>query len=108
VYRAAVDGAGEERLTTNQDFEAALAWSPDGERILFMSYRDGNDETYLMDARGTTQRNLTNAPASDGGPSWSPDERTIVFDSDRDAGEKRLFLMNVDGSNVRAIAGRSS
>ncbi len=103
VYRAAPDGSKQQRLTTNQDFEADVAWSPDGVTLLFKSYRDGNDEVYVADAAGTTQRNLTNAPASDGGPGWSPDGRTIVFHSDREGGETRLYLMNTDGSNVRGF-----
>ncbi|HEX9729408.1 MAG TPA: DPP IV N-terminal domain-containing protein [Gemmatimonadales bacterium] len=102
VYVSAVDGAGARRLTTNQEFEADLAWSPDGAHLLVKSFRDGNDEIYLLDRRGNVQRNLTNAPASDGGPSWSPDGRAIVFHSNRD-GETRLYLMDADGANVRAL-----
>jgi len=102
VYVSAVDGAGARRLTTNQEFEADLAWSPDGAHLLVKSSRDGNDEIYLLDRRGDVQRNLTNAPASDGGPSWSPDGRTIVFHSNRD-GETRLYVMDADGANVRAL-----
>jgi TolB protein len=110
VYRIAADGSGETRLTTNQEFEADVAWSPDGSVLVFKSFRDGNDEIYAMDAEGGEQRNLTNSPASDGGPSWSPDGATIVFHSDRgDPGGEgpvtKLYLMNAEGSNVRAFTG---
>lgn len=92
------------RLTTNDAFDADIAWSPDSRRIAFKSYRDGNDEVYVMNADGSDQRNLTNSPASDGSPSWSPDGSTIVFDSNRDGGARRMYLMDADGSNVRAFA----
>jgi TolB protein len=92
----------ERRLTENQDFEADIAWSPDGGRIAFKSHRDGNDEVYLMDADGAGQTNLTRHPASDGGASFSPDGARLVFHSDRD-GDKELYLMNADGTDVRRL-----
>ncbi|MCI0489577.1 MAG: DPP IV N-terminal domain-containing protein [Blastocatellia bacterium] len=104
IYRSAVDGSGEQRLTSNQDFEADLAWSPDGTKLLFKSYRDGNDEIYVMNSGGGNQRNLSNSPASDGGAIWSPDGSAILFHSDRrGGGESHFYLMNADGSNVRTL-----
>jgi len=62
------------RLTTTDplvdDFEPA--WSPDGNKIAFVSDRDGNREIYFMNAGGSGQTRLTNDPASDLGPAWSP------------------------------------
>lgn len=47
------------------------AWSPDGERIVFTSYRDGPGELYVMDADGSNLINLTQNPANDAGwPAW--------------------------------------
>lgn len=104
VYRAAADGSGERRLTSNQEFEADVAWSPDGTKLLFKSKRDGNDEVYVMNSDGGNQRNLTNSPASDGGAIWSPDGSTILFHSDRGGdGEDRFYIMNADGSNARTL-----
>ncbi|HMB70929.1 MAG TPA: LpqB family beta-propeller domain-containing protein [bacterium] len=39
-------------------------WSPDGSRIAFTTDRTGDFETFLMNADGTNQLNLTNAPSS--------------------------------------------
>jgi TolB protein len=103
VYLASGEGENEQRLTTNQHFEADVAWAPDGSTILFKSFQDGNDEIYALDLRTGRARNLTNSPASDGGPSWSPDGATIVFHSDRGSPPSSLYLMNADGSNVRPL-----
>jgi hypothetical protein len=55
------------------------AWSPDGTKIAFKSYRDFNDEIYVMNADGSGATRLTNngAPGStlsseDWFPSWQP------------------------------------
>ncbi len=41
------------------------AWSPDGSKIAFESYRDGQAEIYVMDANGANQRRLTWADGPD-------------------------------------------
>ncbi|MGD8866880.1 MAG: hypothetical protein PVI01_04610 [Gemmatimonadales bacterium] len=40
-------------------------------RIAFTSFRDGNDEVYVMNADGSNPANLSNDPGSDVGPVWS-------------------------------------
>ena len=73
------------------------AWSPDGSKIAFVSWRDGNSEVYVMDAFGTNQINLTRHGAKDREPSWSPDGSKIAFVSDRD-GKLDIYVMNADGT----------
>ncbi|MEA3439635.1 MAG: hypothetical protein U9R58_05070 [Chloroflexota bacterium] len=47
-------------------------WSPDGQRIVYSSSRDGDWEIYVMDADGKTASRLTNSDAQEGDPSWKP------------------------------------
>jgi dipeptidyl aminopeptidase/acylaminoacyl peptidase len=68
VYTMNVDGSGEKRLTDSPGLDAFPAWSPDGERIVFASDRDGNWELYVMDAGGAQQRRLTNTPHNESSP----------------------------------------
>ena len=82
------------------------AWSPDGNQLLFVSNRDGNLEIYRANIDGTDLVNLTNADqANDADADWSPDGERIVFVSDRDYGDRAIYLMNADGSDVREIPG---
>jgi Tol biopolymer transport system component len=66
------DGSNPVNLTDNPADDYFPAWSPDGTRIAFVSYRDGNPEIYVMNADGSNPARLTDNPASDYSPSWSP------------------------------------
>jgi len=92
------NGTDQTRLTTNTSIDDKPAWSPDGSKIAFASYRDGNDqisEIYVMNPDGTNQTRLTTNTGY--APTWSPDGSKIAFGSYRD-GNYGIYVMNADGT----------
>ena len=77
-------------------------WSPDGDKIVFISDQDGEPEIYLMDLSGGPITQLTSNEAIDFLPAWSPNGEEIAFVSDR-YGDFEIFVMDVDGNNVRQL-----
>ena len=77
-------------------------WSPEGERILFATMRDGNSEIYIMDRDGSNATNLSRHPAVDAQPAWSADGRRVVFVSNRDGAEE-VYVMDADGGGVKRL-----
>jgi Tol biopolymer transport system component len=97
IYTLKADGTGLTDIA--QDSTAELpAWSPDGEKIAFVSRRDGNDDVYVMNADGTQQTLLSNNRYNDGDPAWSPDGRYIAFTSTSDSNQDDVYIMNADGT----------
>jgi TolB protein len=48
-------------------------WSPDGQRILFVTDTyDGNEEIYTVRTDGTDPKNLSRNPATESDPDWGP------------------------------------
>ena len=64
------DGKDLTRLTTNDAIDNQPVWSPNGRRIAFVSYLDGDAEIFVMDADGANQTRITNNDAEDTSPSW--------------------------------------
>lgn len=95
------------QLTTDSELDDSPAWSPDGSRIAFRSYRSGNDgEIWVMNADGSDPVNLTpNAPPAtwdNRRPSWSPDGRSITWASTL-GGDWGIWVMSADGTGKRQL-----
>jgi TolB protein len=86
IYVMNADGSEVTPLSPEGVEDTAPIWSPDGQKIAFVSQRDGNREIYVMDADGQNVVNITRHPADDWTPSWSPDGTRLAFSSFRSGG----------------------
>jgi Tol biopolymer transport system component len=104
IFEADLDGANLRRLTDSPGYDAEAAYSSDGNRIVFCSFRDGNGEIYVMDADGSNSRRLTHSPGYDGGPFFSPDGKRIVYRGEAEKPDYlQIYLINSDGSAQRRL-----
>ena len=119
IYLMNPDGKRLRRLTKHPQFDTVPAWSPDGQKITFASFRDEHRlpigqmihaEIYLMNPDGTNLINLTqSAERADGVSSWSPNGKQIAFASGehfkhRGGFRWNIWVMDADGGNPRALA----
>lgn len=104
IFRADLDGSNLVRLTESPGYDAEGSYSPDGRRIIFTSFRDGNAEIYIMDADGKNSRRITEKKGYDGGPFFSPDGKKIIYRSDREENDLlQIFVNTPEGNAERAL-----
>jgi len=88
---------------------AGPQFSPDGQRIAFMSDRSGPWQIWMSNADGSDPKQVSFTD-SGGTPRWSPDGRSIAFDAPLDGGTY-VFVAPIDNLEVpgrwRRVASRA-
>jgi Tol biopolymer transport system component len=103
-----VDGHLIRRLDAGEDYIGDLALSPDGQTIVFWASDQENapgGALYTLPVIGTGDpKRLTDAEDGlDSQPAWSPDGNQIAFSRQVGKGNNDIFVMNVNGSDVRQL-----
>ncbi len=101
-----VKGAASEvpvQLVASSRSERNPRYSPDGQRIAYISDSSGSFEIWTSSAQGLNAVQITNfGGAFTNNPRWSPDGSQIVFDS-RPDGYSDIFTINSEGGTPRRL-----
>ncbi|WP_031497319.1 TolB family protein [Bryobacter aggregatus] len=123
IWTMEFDGMNKRQLTHSPGYDGDPNFSNDGKRIVFRSHRARSlelqklvkeelsygraylapSEIFVMDRKGSDEKQITSFGCTVLHPTWAPDNRRIVFASNLPncAGEHfELFLVNLDGSGL--------
>ncbi|HSH67500.1 MAG TPA: carboxypeptidase-like regulatory domain-containing protein [Bacteroidia bacterium] len=94
-------------LTNDEYWDHSVPWSPTGDKLVFVSNKNGNLDIYTINKDGTGRLQLTNngliSPSANSyTPLWSPDGEYIAYSQFTD-GIGEIYIMNSDGSNQRPL-----
>ena len=96
------DGSGYQRITDNTWLDAYPSWSPDGTKILFLSWSDYPDypdntlDIFVMDSNGTNVVELYDSGDHDADSHWVGTQ--IVFTRN-----SQIWIMDDNGTNARQV-----
>jgi len=82
IYVVPLAGGEMRQLTNDEHSSAAPRWSPDGEKLAFISGRDGEDQIWTIDVSSGALAKITSISTGAGDPVWSPDGKWLAFASD--------------------------
>jgi dipeptidyl aminopeptidase/acylaminoacyl peptidase len=82
IYLVPLGGGETRQLTNDEHSSASPRWSPDGEKLAFVSARDGDDEIWTIDVSSGALKKITTISTGAGDPVWSPDGKWLAFVSD--------------------------
>jgi len=95
LWRQRLGSEEAEELTAGSAYDFQPDWSPDGQSIVYVSYRDDAMGLRLLDLDSLDSQPLTNNGAVNLEPRFSPDGKRLVFVSTQFEGRWHLFTMEL-------------
>lgn len=99
---ADADGYNPQTILTSDEPVMSPAWSPDGQRIAYVSFEKKTAEVYIQEVATGKRRKLVSYEGINGAPAWSPDGRRLALTLSRD-GNPEIYTMDLQGSGLRRI-----
>ena len=82
IYLVPLSGGEPRQLTNDEHSSMTPRWSPDGEKLAFVSARDGEDQIWTIDISSGALKKVSTISTGAGDPVWSPDGKWLAFVSD--------------------------
>lgn len=122
IFMSDMDGKIVRQLTNSPYYDAEATISPDGQKMVYTSTKDGDIELYIMDIETGNEKRITDIKGYDGGAWFSPDGTKLIWRASRPKTEAELkdytdllkenlvaptnmevWVANADGSNPKQV-----
>jgi len=123
IFMADLDGKIVKQLTNSKGYDAEATLSPDGNKMIYTSTKDGDIDLYIMDLKTGKEKRITTELGYDGGAWFSPDGKKLIWRASRPKTEAEVkeykdllaenlvaptnmevYIANADGTNIRQVS----
>jgi TolB protein len=102
IYVSDYDGANLTQVTKHGSISILPAFSPDGSKIAYVSYKDRYQFLYILELATGKSSSLSKEVGMNSAPVWAPDGSRLAIVLSKDANSE-IYLVNADGSNKRRL-----
>ncbi len=108
LYLLPIEGGQARRLTSGMAYDAQPRFSPDGNKVLFISDRSGGDNLWTIEVADRDTVQITKGNSNTWvSPDWTPDGKYIVASKgEARIGVVKLWIGHVDGGSGQQLHGK--
>ncbi|NOX08922.1 MAG: Tol-Pal system beta propeller repeat protein TolB [Gammaproteobacteria bacterium] len=99
---ADADGYAEQEILTSRQPIMSPAWSPDGRRLAYVSFKNKRSHIYVQDVEQGSRKVMPSFPGINGAPSWSPDGQSLALTLSKD-GNPEIYILNIASEKLHRL-----
>ncbi len=102
------DGFNERLVLRSKQPLMSPSWSPDGKKLAYVSFQNGQSEIYIMNIYTGEREKITSFPRHNGAPTFSPDGSTLALVLSK-SGSLQVYTFDLKSRQLKEITrGRSN
>lgn len=96
------DGHGAQTIVSSNEPLLSPAWSPDGQRLAYVSFENRRAAIYVQDVSSGRRDLVASFPGINGSPAFSPDGRSLAMTLSK-GGNPDIYVMDLGSRSLRQI-----
>ena len=100
------DGYNPQRVASSPEPLLSPAWSPDGRKLAYVSFENGNSEIFIQDISTGAREKVSSFRGINSGPAFSPDGRSLALTLSK-GGSPEIYVMDLGSKALRQVTSQS-
>ncbi|MCX4186339.1 Tol-Pal system beta propeller repeat protein TolB [Methylophaga sp. OBS4] len=100
------DGANPRTVLQSTQPIMSPNWAPDGERLTYVSFENGNSEVYVQELRSGRRNSIASFKGLNSAPAWSPDGKKLALTLSK-GGNPEIYVLELDSGKLSRVTHNS-